>query len=450
MEKKLSKNKLNKSLQEEYEITPIERPKRIFKFTDLFSIWFGAGISIAEFWAGALLTPALALYKVILLIILGHIIGNFIMGLISIEGEKVGVPTMVLTRVSLGIKGSILPSILNYLQLIGWTAIMLIIGASAVKIIFPHSFLGNYYLWIVILGVLVTLWTYIGPKNWGGIEKISAVLLLLLSIWLTYITLNKFPLKALMSKSGTGAMGAMLGLDLVIAMPISWAPVIADYSRFSKGRGGAFWGTFIGYFFSSSLFYFVGALTNMAAGKADPIAIIAFYAIGIPAMLVIVFSTATTTFLDVYSAAVSFQNILPKASAKKQILLVGMLGTLIALVFPIAKYESFLLLLGGAFVSLTGIMITDYFLVKKRLDEKEIFNERGAYWYKNGYNIRAIFVWAMGFLFYIALAVEGLFGVHIPVLSEFGTRFGSSIPTLILVGLLYYVMEAKSSKGGKK
>lgn len=437
------KDELDESLQEEYKITPIERSKRIFGFVDLFSLWFGAGISIAEFWAGALLTPAFSLYIVILLIVVGHIVGNFIMGLISIEGEKVGVPTMVLTRASLGIKGSILPSILNYLQLIGWTAIMLIIGANAVKTIFPHSFFGNYYLWIIILGVLVTLWTYIGPKNWGSVEKVSAVLLLFLSIWLTYVTLSKFPLKGLMLRSGTGTMGVMLGLDLVIAMPVSWAPVIADYSRFSKGRQKAFWGTFTGYFISSSLFYFVGALTNIAAGKADPIAIIAFYAASIPVMLIIAFSTVTTTFLDVYSAAVSFQNILPKASVRKQILLVGTIGTLIALVFPINQYESFLLLLGGAFVSLTGIMITDYFFVKKGLDAKELFNKRGAYWYKNGYNIRAIFIWAVGFLFYMALAMEGLFGVHIPLLSAFGIRFGSSIPTLILVGILYYFMERR-------
>lgn len=424
-------------MESEYAITPVKREAKVFAFWELFAIWFGAGISIAEFWAGSLLTPALPLLTAIVIIIIGHLIGNFIMGLIAIEGEETGLPTMVLSRGALGIKGSILPSLLNYLQLIGWTAIMLIVGANAMNAVSSTLGFGNYYLWVIFLGILVTLWSYIGPKRWRELEKVSALLLLILSIWLTYITLQRFSLSALLSKSGTKEIGTMLALDLVIAMPISWAPLIADYSRFAKTKNFAFWGTFIGYFVSSSLFYFVGALTNMAVGEVDPIGIIASYGIGIPAMLIIVFSTTTTTFLDVYSAAITYKNVSPKANARRQILLVGALGTILALIFPMEQYESFLLLIGGAFVSLTAIMITDYFVVKEGYNVKELFDENGKL---KGYNTKAMLIWALGFIFYMGLALEGLFGIHVPILSTIGFSFGSTIPTLILVGALYYAL----------
>ncbi|ALV62097.1 putative hydroxymethylpyrimidine transporter CytX [Thermococcus sp. 2319x1] len=422
---------------EGYDIRPVEKSKRTFTLLTIFAIWFGAGISIAEFWAGALLTPALSLGMAILVIITGHVLGNTVMGLIALEGEETGLPTMVLSRAPLGIKGSILPSVLNYLQLIGWTAIMLIVGANAMNAVSKVFGFESYALWVIFLGILVTGWTYIGPKNWEKLEKIAALLLLALSLWLTYVTLERFPLDELLSKPGTGEIGIMLALDLVIAMPLSWAPLIADYSRFAKDKSPAFWGTYLGYFISSSLFYFVGALTNMATGKGDPIGIIAAYGIGIPAMLIVIFSTVTTTFLDVYSAAITYKNISPKADAKKQVLLVGFLGTLLALVFPMEQYESFLLLIGGAFVSLAAIMVTDYFLVRKTYIPEELLDENGSF---AGYNLKAIIIWAIGFVFYMGLAIEGLFGLHIPVLSELGFRLGSSIPTFLLVSALYYLL----------
>ncbi len=416
-----------------YSIKPAE--KRIFSFLDIFAIWFGAGISIAEFWAGALLTPALPLINAIIVIILGHIIGNLVMAGIAVQGWETGVPTMVITRGALGIKGSLLPSWLNYLQLIGWTAIMLIVGAKAMDAIF-----GGYYFWIVVLGIIITAWAFISPNVWKKLEKTSAGLLLALSIWLTYVTLKKFSIEELFTYEPTNEIGIMLALDLVIAMPLSWAPLIADYTRFCKKKATAFWGTFMGYFISSSLFYFIGSLTNASIGKADPIGIIASYGLGIPAMLIIIFSTATTTFLDVYSAAITSKNISPKINVRKQIIFVGLIAIVIAILFPMEKYESFLLLIGGAFVSLTAILLADYFILKKGYDAKELLNEKGKYWYKNGYNHRAIMVWLIGFILYVLFAFEGLMGYTIPIFSSLGYIIGSSIPTFLIVFCLHIVL----------
>ena len=426
-------NDVNK--REGYSITPVK--KRIYSFIDIFSIWVGAGIGIGEIWAGAELSPALPLLTAIIVNLVGHAIGNFFLGAVAIEGVETGVPTMVLCRGAFGIKGSALPSILNYVQLIGWTGIMIIVGAGAMNAVSQEFNFGNYWLWVLFFGLIVTLWTLIGPEKWKGLEKLSAFLLLFLSIWIIYVTLSNYSFHELLSHKATGEIGTMLGLDLVIAMPLSWVPLIADYSRFVKKRGAAFYGSYIGYFISSGLMYFVGSLSNVAFNKSDPISIIVAYGLGIPAMVIIIFSTTTTTFLDIYSGAMTYKNIFTKSSVKKQIVIIGILGTILAMIFPAGKYESFLLFVGGAFVSLAAIMIVDYFFIKRGYDVKQLF-EKGKYWYKNGYNWNAIIVWAIGFVFYLSLTMQ-----NIPFFSNFGYKFGSSIPTFILVSLLYYAIEKR-------
>lgn len=421
-----------------YDIKPVPTSERRYGFSDVFAIWFGAGISIAEFWAGAILVASplsLNLKTALLAIIVGHIIGNLLLSLIGVIGVETGLPTMAISRKPLGLKGSYLVSILNYLQLIGWTAVMLIVGALAMDNVFS-AVLGVklYYLWIIVLGLIVTLWSFIGPEKWRAIEKFSAILLLGLSLFLVYAITRQFNIMEFFGEELSMDYRFWLSLDLVIAMPVSWAPLIADYTRFSHSIKDGFWGSYIGYFISSSLFYFLGAFSNIALNQLDPISVIAFYGLGIPAMLIIVFSTATTTFLDVYSAAITLKNVRREINARRQILYAGLIGTVIALVFPVHEYEWFLILIGGAFVSLTSIMIIDFIVDRKKYDPEEILNTRRIV------DPCSIIIWFTGFLVYILLAAPSLIpGLYIPLFTEVGSMMGSSIPTLIIVSILYTI-----------
>jgi NCS1 family nucleobase:cation symporter-1 len=204
-------------------------------------------------------------------------------------------------------------------------------------------------------------------------------------------------------------------------MPVSWLPLVADYSRLSVG--GAFSGTFIGYFISSSLFYFVGGLSNAYLGMSDPIAIIATYGLGIPALLIIVLSTTTTTFLDIYSAAITFKNMRPKESLNRQVLIVGLLGTLIALIFPMEEYEWFLLLIGGAFIPLASIMITDYYVVcrgKYLIDELVGGKVRNV-------RVSGIASWVLGFITYMLISV-------------YMSWLGATLPSMLITSAIYYIL----------
>jgi NCS1 family nucleobase:cation symporter-1 len=405
---------------DEGSIKPIARNARPLRSFDLLAIWFGAGISIAEFWAGALLVPGVSLLQALLLIVLGHAIGNSLMGLVSMEGYDVGVPTMVLTRKALGEKGSYLPSALNYMQLIGWTAVMNIVGGKALDTVFVSlGYASNLKIWIAVMGMLNTLWALAGPRKWKWLERTSAILLLILVVWLTAVTLES--VKEIDWSRGSSGLPLLQALDLVVAMPVSWLPLVADYSRLSSGA--PFLSTFLGYFASSGLFYFVGGLTNSYLGMSDPISIIAAYGLGIPALLVIILSTTTTTFMDIYSAAISFKNIRPDEPIWRQILLVGSAGLIIALLFPMEEYQWFLLIIGGAFVPLATIMIVDYYLVsKRRYDAEELIGGKLPKARKTG-----ISSWAIGFAVYMLISI-------------YAPQIGSTIPSMIATGALYYAM----------
>ena len=419
-----------------YSLEPVPSEGRTYSFWHNFAIWFGSDAGIAVFWAGALLTPALSLSTATLLIIAGVALGNVFMALIAAMGYRTGVPTMVLARGALGVRGSVLPSVLNYVQLIGWSAVMIVVGAKAAdQVIVSLTGASTYYLWVVLIGVMLTLWTYLGPEKWKTLETISVAMLLMLTAWLTYITLTRFNISELLGRTCTGGISYWLGLDLVVAMPISWVPLVADYARFSKTLGGSFWGTYIGHFISCALFYFIGALTNVAVGAPDPIAIIASYGLGVPAMLIIIFSTLTTGFLDIYSAAITFKNIMPEASVKKQIVLVGAVSTIIAVFFPVEAYEWFLLLLVSAFVPLAVIMVMDYYA--RRYDPKELLRTDGRYWYRGGVNVSTMTVWAAAVVFCLLLNIATVLGVDIPVITAIASGYGSSLPTLVLTAALY-------------
>ena len=140
------------------------------KGTSVFSnslIWFGAGVSIAEIVTGTYLA-SLGMEKGILAVIIGHLIGCSLLFLAGVIGAKTKKSAMETVKISFGQKGSILFSVLNVIQLAGWTAIMIYDGALSANGIFNT---GNW-VWCIVIGVLIIIWIFIGIKN---IEKVNVV-----------------------------------------------------------------------------------------------------------------------------------------------------------------------------------------------------------------------------------------------------------------------------------
>jgi putative hydroxymethylpyrimidine transporter CytX len=237
----------------------------------------------------------------------------------------------------------------------------------------------------------------------------------------------------------------MIGMDLVIAMPISWLPLVSDYSRFATNSRSSFWGTWIGYFIISSWMYLIGLAASLVTQSPDPSGIVMNLMVkfgwAIPALIIVLFSTFTTTFLDIYSTAISGLNIVPNFGERKGIVLGGILGTATALIFPtLLNYEHFLLFIGAMFCPLFGIVLVDYFFIRKgSLVLEDLYKKNGRYWFWKGMNVPAIVSWAIGFAVYLGFSpmlMEKVLGIK----WTFPWNIGSSLPSMILAGLMYWIL----------
>jgi NCS1 family nucleobase:cation symporter-1 len=406
---------------------------------DFFLLWAGAAICLTEIWAGGLLRP-LGLIPGILAIVLGHMIGCTPMALGGLIGSRHRVPSMVSTRGALGNKGSHLPAVLNIIQLIGWTSVMLWIGGQTAARLAPESASPfGAAGWIVVTGILTTLWSLLNARYWRWIQRIGVALLLALSVLMTVVVFRRHSFAALAALEPEGALPFMIALDLVIAMPISWMPLAADYARHARTSRGSFAGTWSGFLVGSAWMYVVGLAAAIATGTDKPdemvMSLMGALNLAVPALMIVMLSTVTTTFLDIYSNAVSVMSIAPKLKERWLIVATGILGTALAAFFPAAKYESFLLFIGAMFCPLFGVVLTDYFLLKRGHYVASDLLERGRYWYRNGINPRALAAWAAGFCVY-------------QVLAHSQASIGSSLPSLVLSGGVYYALMV-SRKGAK-
>lgn len=414
------------------DIRPVPPSKRNLGGMDFFLLWAGVAISLAEIWAGGFLAP-LGFWAGLWAIILGHLIGNTLMALGGVIGSDHGIMSMVSIRPAFGIRGSNLAAILNIIQLIGWAAIMLIIGGRAGAALGKP--LGGVFaadtFWVILIGIATLLWAlWTGSRVWKILQTVSVVALLLVIILMTWVAF--VGTEATAPAIPVQPMAFMTGLDLVIAMPISWMPLVADYSRSARSTRSAFWNTWWGYFLVSSWMYVLGLQVAILTGTLDPGQLIldamGRLGLALPALIMVVFSTITSDFPDVYSATCSLLNISQRISARTVMWIAGAASILVAIVFPMDQYENFLLFIGAMFIPLFGVVLTDYFILRRgKLAVDAIYEESGAYWYRNGYNLAALAAWAVGFGVYETIAL-----LKVPV--------GGSIPSMLVAGAIYWAV----------
>ncbi|MHB8074387.1 putative hydroxymethylpyrimidine transporter CytX [Desulfosporosinus fructosivorans] len=373
----------------------------MFNYTTL---WFGAAISVAEILAGGLLAP-LGFKMGLLAILLGHLVGTTLLVLGGVIGTTERIPALVSTRISFGVYGSYVFSVLNVLQLLGWTAVMIIVGARSVNEITKTLWSFDHLtVWSLIIGALIMFWVWLGKDSgWKKVNHIAVILLFLLTIVLSVIIFRNHEL---FSKLGTGDMSFGLGLELAVVMPLSWLPLISDYTRFAKTKRGGAGGSWLGYFFGSSWMYIIGLGAAIIASNPDPSAMLLAANLGIVALGIIVLATVTTTFLDANSAGVTLLNIFPKLNEKIVAIVMTAIGTGLAILVNIEQYESFLYLIGSVFAPLFAILLTDYFLLNNKKIQADLLVNWGT-----------LALCALGtFLYYKFIDLDFFLGATIPVM----------------------------------
>ena len=367
-------------------------------------LWFGAAVSIAEILTGAAFAP-LGLVNGIIAIIAGHVIGCLLMYLAGLIGANSGLSSMQSSRISFGDKGSYLFSVLNVLQLVGWTAVMIIGGAKALNVITIQMFQFNSeLLWCALIGALIILWVAVGVKNLGKLSAVAVGCLFALCVILAWTI---FGSGMQIGASPDSPISFGNAMELAAVMPLSWLPLIADYTRQAKKPKTATLVSTLTYFVGSCFMYIIGMGGALYMGTSDISQILLGAGLGLVGMYVVVFSTVTTTFLDVYSAGISVENIFQKISVKWTAITVCVVGALLAMFTPIEQYENFLTLIGSVFAPMSAILITDFFILKNR----EI---------KTSLHLHNLILWAVGFalyrwFLYLDLAIGSTFPIIIIV-----------------------------------
>ncbi|MDD6795618.1 MAG: putative hydroxymethylpyrimidine transporter CytX [Clostridiaceae bacterium] len=372
------------------------------KKTSVFSnglIWFGAGISITEILSGTYIAP-LGLKKGIIAILLGHLIGCFLLYLLGVIGGRTEKSSMETVKMSFGKKGALFFSVLNVLQLVGWTAVMIISGAKATSTMSEKLWgINNDWIWSLVIGFLIILWIVIGIKNIDKVNYFAVGALFILTIVLSFVV---FGGGAATIVEGEMSFGA--AVELCVAMPVSWIPLIADYTRVAEKPKESSFASAATYFIASSWMNIIGMGAAIFTGESD-ISIIMFQAgIGILGVFIIIVSTVTTTFLDSYSAGVSSISVCSKIKEKPAGIVVTVIGILIAIFVPMDTFEDFLYLISSVFAPMAAIQIVDYFILKKESFNKQID------WFN-------ILIWGIGFIIYrFFMNVDTLIGYTVPVM----------------------------------
>lgn len=366
------------------------------KRTSVFSnglIWFGAGVSIAEILTGTYFA-SLGFGKGMLAILIGHVIGCMMLFLAGLIGGNTRRSAMETVKMSFGQKGSLLFSVLNVLQLVGWTAIMIYDGALAANGIAQTG----AWVWCLVIGALIIVWILIGITNLGKLNTIAMAALFLLTILLCKIIF--FGKGAELISEESMSFGA--AVELAVAMPLSWLPLISDYTREAEKPFRATLVSAITYGIVSCWMYVIGMGASIYAGESDIAQIMVKAGLGIAGLLIIVFSTVTTTFLDAYSAGISSESIWKKLNGKWVAVAVTIVGTIGAIVYPMDDITDFLYLIGSVFAPMIAIQIADYFILKKNSMEKTADGEN-------------LVIWLIGFVVYrMLMNVDMIVGNTLP------------------------------------
>jgi nucleobase:cation symporter-1, NCS1 family len=393
-------------------IEPVPERLRVLGVLDGFLLWANLSVSLLVIVAGAFLVLpaseyglALSLPDAVAAIVAAAIVGNLMLGIGGLIGADARVPTMVLLRAPLGRRGSYLPTALNIIQCLGWSVFELIIIATGATALSHEVFgFGGLAFWKIGFGLVATGLAFLGPVGFVRkyVRKFAVWVVIGSLVYLSWWSLHgQHPIR-LWHRGG--AHGFWPGFDLVLASIISWTPLVADYTRFSRTRRAGFWSAGLGYFVPTIPLFTLGAVIAMSRSISEAPALLTAIAAGgaasIIALLALTVDESDEAFANVYSGAVSLQNLLPRAPQRLLVAGIAATATVGALVIDLRNYQQFLYLLGSFFVPLFAVLLADWLLSGRHYGREHIFGAP---------ELRAEMVaaWLVGFCLYQWLAPTG-------------------------------------------
>uniref|UniRef100_UPI0033419876 purine-cytosine permease family protein n=1 Tax=Castellaniella defragrans TaxID=75697 RepID=UPI0033419876 len=397
-------------------LIPLPDAQRVFGWRDHAALWFSLGVGLLVMQVGAYLVPALGMRDALAAVVFGSILGAGLLAWTARLGCDSGLSSAGLMHVVYGSRFARLPVFLNIVQLVGWATFELVVmrdGTIAIGrqafgldlgLILPTLFWGLVIV-ALLCGSMVTLVRRFLSRF--GLPLVVASL-----VWLSVqflMALDAEGLRAAWLRPGTGGLGVFGALDLVIAMPVSWLPLVADYARHGRHARGAFAGTWLGYTLANIWCYALGVLVITVAGaSADMIGALLLAQGGLVALGLILIDELDNTYGDLYSGSISAHSITPRLSARGWGVALAALSTVLAMILPMHSLEPFLLALSSVFVPLFGTILgrLGFTAVPVALSGRGMHTVPAA-------------IWVLGIVCYHALAL-------------WMPQYGSALPTLAL------------------
>jgi nucleobase:cation symporter-1, NCS1 family len=360
-------------------------PPRPLRFVDQLAMWGNLGISLFGPLTGALVVTTVgSVGLAIVAIVVGCALGAALLGASAIFGVTTGAPAMVSLRGLLGRRGSVLPTVLNIAQNIGWATMeIIVISTAAVAVI------GDAWRWpfVILAGAVATLMAVRPLGSVRLLRKVMVWLVLAASVFLFAQVL----LRPEQPIPQTAVLGFWPAVDLAVAGVVSFAPLAADYSRHSRTRAAAFWGASLGYGLAAIAYYALGVFAVANLGATDVIKALVLLPAGGIALAILLVDEVDEAFANVYSTTMSVQNLLPRLDRRVVAVIIGVLATLLAGLLDMGRYQSFLFLIGSVFVPLFAVATVDFFVISR---------QRWDVSAKARFRTAPVVAWACGFVAY--------------------------------------------------
>jgi putative hydroxymethylpyrimidine transporter CytX len=448
------------STAKEYGATePVPDGDRVLHFADMVATWIGANANNGTWYVGGVVAGA-AFSGAVFTTLVSNPVAYLVMALIGFIGYKTGISTMALTRPSFGIRGSVLPSVLNTLQFIGWTAVNTFIGAISISFLCRDVMKWPAYgdagavptmlFGIVLMSVLHFISIITGHRSVKIVERIGVVLILILGIWESIAVFTHVSLKDIMMWRPPEGRMMPIGsaMDAMAAFSLGWVPAIAEFTRYCRTKASATIAPMIGANVGLFWFAFVGILgtiaTSISSGvyspdNSDPSTIVSKLGLGVVAFLVIILTSTTANAVNLMAAGVSLTNITKSLKPLHAIWLATIVSALVTVIplFLTSFLHAFIIFLdyiGMVFGPLLSIVIVDYYvLCRGSYKTSELDDRGGRYWYQGGYHMKAFAVWIAGIVIF-------LIARNMPV---FTSSVGAIYPSMLATGLIYYLAKRR-------
>src|SRR5215211_2031992 len=420
------------STRREAPLTLTTEPPRPLGFADQLAMWGNLGISLFGPLTGALVaTTAGSVGLAIAAILVGCALGGALLGASAVFGVVTGAPAMVSLRGLLGRRGSVVPTLLNIAQNVGWATMEILVISTAAAAV-----LGDAWRWpfVLIAGTLATLMAVRPLGSVRLLRKIMVWLVLAASVFL-FVEVLMQPRQAIPQDN---VLGFWPAVELAIAGVISYAALAADYSRHSRTRGAAFWGAFLGYGLAAVAYYALGVFAVANLGASDVITALVTLPAGAIAIAILLVDEVDEAFANVYSTAMSVQNLLPNLDRRIVAVIIGAIATLLAGLLDMSQYQSFLFLIGSVFVPLFAVAAVDFFVVRSQRWDVSV---------NSPFRIAPVVAWFCGFVAY-QLVYPGT----VPGWADFWTWaarsigftpptwLGSSVAAILVGGLTMVIL----------